>query len=201
MPFYLGIVYLLHIWLGLLATVGAVIVVTATVVSEKITKTPISEANGWEQQDTNFAERSNRNAEAIVAMGMTGNVINHWQRLRKTALFHTQTAGTRSENITSLTKAVRMLLQSGMLALGALLAINQEITPGTMIAASILGGRALAPVDTAVANWKNFIRARQAYARLSVVLAAADSKKPPLQLPEPKGHLQVSGSDQNDRWW
>lgn len=192
-PFYLGIVYLLHVWLGLLATVGAVIVVTATVVSEKITKTPISEANGWEQQDTNFAERSNRNAEAIVAMGMTGNVINHWQRLRKTALFHTQTAGTRSENITSLTKAVRMLLQSGMLALGALLAINQEITPGTMIAASILGGRALAPVDTAVANWKNFIRARQAYARLSVVLAAADSKKPPLQLPEPKGHLQVSG--------
>ena len=191
-PVYLAIVYLLHVWLGLLATAGAIIVIVATIVSEFVTRKPISEASGWELRDANFADRSNRNAEAIIAMGMVGNITRYWEDIRHKALGAAQTAGGRSEFITALTKATRMLVQSAILALGAYLAIYQEITPGTMIAASILGGRALAPVDAAVGNWKNFVRARQAYARLSMLLGGADNQTPPVKLPEPKGNLAVA---------
>ncbi|WP_269586163.1 type I secretion system permease/ATPase [Roseibium sp. Sym1] len=191
-PFYLAIVYLLHVWLGLLATAGAVVVISATIVNEFITRKPIGEASGWELRDAVFADGGNRNAEAIVAMGMTSRVTEHWQKLRTVALARAQEGGGRSEVITALTKAVRMLVQSGMLALGAYLAIYQEISPGTMIAASILGGRALAPVDAAVANWKNFIRSRQAYGRLSALMARGNDRHEPVQLPVPKGRLSVS---------
>ncbi|MCP4182646.1 MAG: type I secretion system permease/ATPase, partial [Hyphomicrobiales bacterium] len=191
-PVYLTIVYLLHVWLGLLATAGAIIVIVATLINELITKTPIREATSWGLQDAQFAEGSNRNAEAVIAMGMVGKVTQHWQALRHKALGQTQLAGARSEFITALTKAVRMLVQSGMLALGAYLAIYQEITPGTMIAASILGGRALAPVDLAVGNWKNFIRARQARSKLSAMLASNDNGQALVKLPDPKGYVSVS---------
>lgn len=190
-PVYLAIVYLLHVWLGLLATAGAIIVILATVISELITKKPIEEASGWELRDMNFSERNNRNAEAIVAMGMVSNVTGYWEQIRHKALGFSQTAGGRSEFITAITKSTRMLVQSSMLALGAYLAIFQEISPGTMIAASILGGRALAPVDAAVGNWKNFVRARQAYAKLTMMLSKDEVKAAPVQLPEPKGNIQV----------
>ncbi len=192
-PFYLAIVYILHTWLGLLATAGAIIVIIATTINELITKKPIGEAINWELQDAQFADASNRSAEAIIAMGMVAKVTTYWQNMRKNALFHSQKAGGRSEFITAFTKATRMLVQSGMLALGAYLAIFQEITPGAMIAASILGGRALAPIDLAVGNWKNFTRARHAYHRLSGMLSSNGENAPPVQLPAPKGEISVSG--------
>jgi len=194
-PVYLAIVYFLHVYLGLLATAGAVTVITATVIGELITKKPIAEASGWELRDTNFAERSNRNAEAIIAMGMVSNITNYWQQIRHKALGNAQIAGGRSESITAFTKAVRMLVQSSILALGAYLAIFQEISPGVMIAASILAGRALAPVDAAVGNWKNFVRARQAYGRLKALLGgAAGDIQPPIELPKPKGRIEVANA-------
>lgn len=191
-PIYLAIVYLLHVWLGLLATVGALIVITATFLNEIIIKKPLGEASMWELQESHFAEVSNRNAEAILAMGMVSRVTQNWQQLRYKALSQAQLAGGRSEFIQTFTKAIRMLIQSGILALGAYLAIYQEISPGAMIAASILAGRALAPVDLAVGNWKNFIRTRQAFARLSSLLVSNGNKQPPVQLPEPQGHVSVS---------
>lgn len=191
-PIYLAIVYLLHLWLGLLATAGAIIVITATLINEWITKAPISEASLWELKDTQFADVTNRNAEAVIAMGMISSVTEYWQSLRHEALRRAQLAGGRTEFIAALTKAVRMLVQSGMLALGAYLAIYQEITPGTMIAASILGGRALAPVDLAVGNWKNFIRTRLAYSRLFALLDSARGGLEPMKLPEPRGKISVT---------
>ena len=192
-PVYLAIVYLLHFWLGLLATGGAIIVISATVINEWITRKPISEATGWEVQDAQFAEMSNRNSDAILAMGMMSRVTQNWKDIRHNALANSQLAGGRSEFITDFTKATRMLVQSGILALGAYLAIYQEISPGAMIAASILSGRALAPVDLAVGNWKNFIKARQAYTRLSTMLSnSALTKSSPTKLPAPKAYVSVS---------
>ena len=192
-PIYLAIVFLLHFYLGLLATVGAAVVITATIVGELITRKPIAESVSWDLRDQNFSESSNRNAEAIVAMGMVSNVTRNWEALRHKALGSNQMAGGRSEFIASLTKATRMLVQSAILALGAYLAIFQEITPGTMIAASILAGRALAPVDAAVGNWKNFIRARQAYSRLKKTLGEGNEMSPPIELPAPEGRIEVKG--------
>ncbi len=191
-PVYLAIVYLLHAWLGLLATAGAFIVIAATVINELITKKSIGEASEWDLRDAQFADSTNRNAEAIVAMGMTERVTNFWKNLRQNSLSHSQRASSRSEFVAALTKAVRMLVQSGILALGAYLAIYQEITPGTMIAASILAGRAVAPVDTAIGNWKNFIRVRQAYYRLSALLESHQERQSTVKLPEPSGHINLS---------
>ncbi|MEH6474684.1 MAG: type I secretion system permease/ATPase [Sneathiella sp.] len=192
MPFYLFIIFMLHVWLGLLVTAGAIIVVGSAIINELITKNQIASAASWEAKDSNFSVQVHRNAESVVAMGMIGNISRHWQDIRNKALIHSQTAGGRSEFITTLTKAVRMLIQSGILALGAYLAIFQEITPGTMIAASILAGRALAPVDQAIGNWKNFIRSRQAYARLSKTLALKSDGSKTVQLPAPRGNITVA---------
>ena len=191
-PIYLIIVYLLHFWLGVLATAGAIIVILATVLNELLTNRKISESMSWEVKDANFAERSYRNAEAIMSMGMLGHVTRHWEMIRHKALELGQSSGGKSEFITALNKAIRLLVQSSMLALGAYLAIYQEITPGTMIAASILGGRALAPVDAATGNWRNFIRARKAYDSLSQLLSKKANDEPPVQLPAPKGKIDVS---------
>ncbi len=190
-PIYLAIVYFLHVWLGLFATAGAIIVILATVSGELLTKRAISESSEWELRDQDFCESSNRNAEAIVAMGMAGNITRCWQSIRNKALAGSQKAGGRTEFISATTKATRLLVQSGILALGAYLAIFQEISAGTMFAASMLAGRALAPVDVAVGNWKNFVRARIAFTRLKEQLGQLQETQTPLEVPEPKGSLEV----------
>ena len=124
-------------------------------------------------------------------MGMTGDIICHWEAIRHIALGNSQTAGGRSGFIASFVKAIRMLIQSGILALGAYLAIFREISPGTMIAASILAGRALSPVDVAVGNWKNFVHARLAYSRLKNYLGGSEQRSIPTDLPNPEGCLEV----------
>jgi len=192
-PVYLAIVYLLHSWLGMLATVGAIIVIAATILGEIITRRPVSDGAGWDVRDQNFSESSNRNAEAIVSMGMIANVTRHWEGLRHRSLKAAQVAGGYSEFISALTKSTRLLIQSSILALGAYLAVYQEITPGVMIAASILAGRALAPVDAAVGNWKHFVRARQAFRQLKELLTTNVTDNPPLDLPAPVGRLSVTG--------
>lgn len=191
-PFYLAIVFLLHVWLGAIATVGAAIVVLATIINEYGTKEPIGKASSWELRESQFADSTARNADTIVAMGMRNSVTEYWENLRRNALSNSQIAGNRSEFFTTLTKSVRFTIQSGILALGAYLAILQEITPGAMIAASILAGRALAPIDSAIGQWKGFIRARHAYKELRAQLGLLPMKDAPVQLPPPLGKLSVS---------
>lgn len=193
-PFYLAIVYLLHIWLGLLATAGAILVIFFTILNEFITKNSIGEAAQWDNREADFSESTNRNAESVVAMGMLDKVENHWACMRDKALSASQAASERNSVISAFTKSIRMIVQSGILALGAYLAIFQEISPGTMIAASILAGRALAPIDAAVGNWKGFVRCRQSYARLKKIMSRMGSGASQVQLPEPKGKLSLQGA-------
>ena len=191
-PFYLGIVYLLHPWLGMLATVGAIFVVLATVANEFLTKRHIGNAAFRDLQVTNFSERAIKNAEAIFPMGMVANITNYWQDMRLEAMRSAQIAGGRSEIVSALTKSSRILLQSTILALGAYLAILQEITPGTMIACSILAGRALSPVDQAIGNWQNFIKSRQAYSRLKALPWQAVEKLEFVNLPIPAAKISMN---------
>lgn len=191
-PFYLAIVFLLHVWLGALAAAGAAIVVLATLINEWGTKQQIGEAATWDLKENQFNDSTARSADAIVAMGMRGSITRYWESIRRNSLSNSQKAGTRSEFFTTLTKSVRFTMQSGILALGAYLAILQEITPGTMIAASILAGRALAPIDSALGQWKGFIKARHAYDDLHAQLETMPQSRVPLQLPPPKGNLFVS---------
>jgi len=190
-PAYLLLLYLLHPVIGLLATGAAVVVVLLTVLNELITKGKITEALDWELQDLRFSESIHRNAEAILGMGMGGKVTDRWQRIRFNAMGKLQVVDSRSGFIGALTKAFRLLVQSALLAAGAYYAILQEITPGAMIAGSILGGRALVPIDQMVGNWKNLQRARAAYHRLSGVMAGPQQVDKPVDLPPPAGKLDV----------
>ncbi|MEM6463397.1 MAG: type I secretion system permease/ATPase [Pseudomonadota bacterium] len=190
-PVYLGLVFMLHVWLGLVAALGALIVIVATIVNELVTRKPIAETTMADFREARFAESENQDAEAIIAMGMEDHVSADWKKKRLHALALAQVAGGRSELIQPFTKAMRLLVQSGILAVGACLVIFGEISAGAMIASSIIAGRALAPIDAAVGNWRSFIRSRQAYSRLSKALEGGERGRTPVELPQPKGVLTV----------
>lgn len=191
-PVYFAIVFFMHPWLGWLTLGGIAIITLFTAVDEFLIKKNVSEANYWELESARVSEISHRNADAIVSMGMLGNILNYWQRLHVNAMSHAQKANNVSETTSSASKAIRLLLQSSILALGAYLAIHQLTTPGIMVAASIIGGRALAPIDQIVGGWRNFVGARQAYKRLDKALAGTGQTVETIELPEPQGNLTVS---------
>jgi len=120
-----------------------------------------------------------------LPMGMLSALGDHWQRMHGEGAALTQQAGERGEIISALSKAIRMVLQSAVLGLGAFLAISGEISAGMIVAVSIISGRALAPVDQVIGNWRSVVRARQAFQRLASILPAEAASEPPLRLPAP----------------
>ncbi len=190
-PVYLAVAFLFHPILGYIGTAGAVVIFVLVLLSEARTRGLLLDANRSAQSAQVFAEASLRNGEALDAMGMLDVVRRRWARRHDRALALQARASDRAGTLTSWTKAVRLFLQVAILGAGAALAIEQIITPGTMIAASIIVGRALAPVEQAIANWRGFLAARQAYKRLSDILTSVPPDPIRLQLPEPKGHLTV----------
>jgi ATP-binding cassette subfamily C protein len=136
-------------------------------------------------------EASRRNAEAIAAMGMVGRIAKHWHELNRNFVATSGRASDVGGGLGAASKVLRLLLQSAILAVGAWLVINQQSTPGIIIAGSILGARALAPVDLAIANWRGFVTARQSWQRLSKLLAHLPPKADPMPLKPPSRSLVV----------
>jgi ATP-binding cassette subfamily C protein len=136
-------------------------------------------------------EASRRNAEAITAMGMVGRIAKHWHELNRNFVATSGRASDVGGGLGAASKVLRLLLQSAILAVGAWLVINQQSTPGIIIAGSILGARALAPVDLAIANWRGFVAARQSWQRLSKLLAHLPAKADPMPLKPPSRSLVV----------
>jgi len=190
-PIFIGVVFYMHMWLGWLTVAGVVLITIFTVVSEILTKSPIREAGKWDVESSNVSDSARDNAESIVSMGMMGNVLSHWAGLRRNSLGESQRAASATETFSSITKGVRLFLQSSILGLGAYLAVYQIITPGMMIAASIIGGRALSPIDQVIANWRNFVSSRQAYTRLNMMMSGLGEAKDMIALPDPEGNLSV----------
>ena len=139
-------------------------------------------------------EASRRNAEAITAMGMVGRIAHRWGDLNRKYVASSQSASDVAGGLGAMSKVLRLLLQSAILAVGAWLVINQQSTPGIIIAGSILGGRALAPVDLAIANWRGFVAARQSWARLANLLAHLPVQNVPMPLQPPARTLVVQGA-------
>lgn len=191
-PIYLFIIFMFHFYLGLLALGGAVIVFSLALMNELSTKNSINEANIRDSEASGFASLSQRNAESITAMGMEANIKKYWHGLHQNALLLQTSTSDKAGAFTSLSKMFRMFLQSAVLAVGAWLAIEQEITPGTMIAASIIMGRALAPIDLAIGQWKGFVTARSAYKQLKLLFDNIPNHDEKLELPEPNAKLQIS---------
>lgn len=191
-PVYLGVVYVLHVQLGLLATAGAAIVVVLALLNEWASGRSAQRAMQAELVEGRFADRTQANADSVMAMGMLANTMAHWQALRGRALATAQTGAERSEGFTAASKSFRLLLQSVILALGAYLAIQQEISAGMIVAASIIAGRALAPIDQTIGGWKGIKRGWLAYRRLRDYLGRdGEATAPDVALPAPQGILRV----------
>jgi ATP-binding cassette, subfamily C, bacterial exporter for protease/lipase len=192
-PIYLVFVFLIHWKLGLLTVGGALVVFVLAVLNERSTRAPLKQASAMEATETQFLEQAQRNAESILPMGMLKSVASHWSRMHGEGARLAQDASETGEYYSSASKTFRMLLQSAMLGLAAYLVLRQEISSGMIIAANIISGRALAPIDQVIGQWKIVARSRLAYQRLSLQLANVGQTAAPLQLPEPKGALQLRG--------
>jgi len=194
MPVYLAICFLFHTYIGLTALFGAIVLVTLTVATELKTRHPTRSATQFAMARNALLEASRRNAEAITAMGMTGRIAGRWNELNRNYIASTGRAGDVAGGLGAASKVLRLLLQSAILAVGALLVIHQESTPGIIIAGSILGARALAPVDLAIANWRGFVSARQSWQRLERLLGHLPARSEPMPLQPPVKTLVVQNA-------
>ncbi|MCK9993691.1 MAG: hypothetical protein Dbin4_02211 [Alphaproteobacteria bacterium] len=191
MPLYLGAIFLIDPLLGWVATAGGVILFSLAVLTEIATRDTLGEASTANMRAGHFVEVSLRNVEAIEAMGMVPAMLKRWQGRRAKMLQLQSLASDRAGVITALSKFTRVVLQIAILGFGAYLVIHDHITAGLMIAASIMMGRALAPVEIAVGSWKHFLTARSAYDRLNNLLKAVPAQREFMHLPPPRGVLQV----------
>ena len=190
-PIIIAVVFLFHPLLGVIATLGALVLFGLAIANELATRRPLQEANRHSVGVNGFIESSLRNAEVLQAMGMFANLRRSWADRRVELLRLQSLASDRAGAISAITKSLRLLLQIALLGAGAHLAIYGEITPGVIIATSILVGRALAPVEMAIGTWKQFVSARTSYARLNKLLAEQPEPAVSTSLPRPKGDLLV----------
>jgi PrtD family type I secretion system ABC transporter len=191
LPFYLAICFAFHVMIGLTALVGAIILVTLTIVTEFMSRRPAREAMGLAARRNDLAATSRRNAEVLVAMGMSGRLNKRWSEANQNYLAGNQRASDVSGGLGAIAKVMRMTLQSAVLAVGAYLVIHQEATAGIIIAGSILSARALAPVDLAIAHWKGFVAARQSWHRLNRLLESLPAQTSQTLLQNPSSRLAV----------
>ena len=187
-PLFIGLIFLFHPVLGLVATVAAVTIFALAAANEISTRPPLRAASGVSNRANTFVETALRNAETAAPMGMLPNLESRWQTVHDDVLDKQATASDRAGLVLSTSKAVRMIFQVAILGAGGYLVLQEQTTPGAMIAASIVMGRALAPVEQAVGQWRNFVNARTAYGRLDQTLQASD-KPEGTSLPAPSGRL------------
>jgi PrtD family type I secretion system ABC transporter len=193
MPLYLGLCFVFHFWIGATALVGAVLLVALTLLTEIFTRSPIRASTGFGSARMGLVEGSRRNAEVLRSMGMTARMSARWGSSNNKYLDAQQQAADVGGGFGAMSRVLRMLLQSMVLAVGAYLVIHQEASGGVIIASSILTSRALAPVELAIAHWKGFSAARQSWRRLSEIIDKLMTAVTPLALPPPKSSLTVEG--------
>ncbi|PZU92140.1 MAG: type I secretion system permease/ATPase [Chelatococcus sp.] len=191
LPLYLGLCFAFHAWIGIAAIVGAIILITLTRLTERGTAASSRAAAALAGSRQVMAEAAHRNAEVLRALGMGQRLGQRWMKINDAYIAESNRTSDVSLGFGAISKVTRMAIQSAVLALGAYLVIRGEATGGIMIASSILVARALAPIELVIGHWKGFVAARQAWARLSQVLAALPERKP-MELPAPSRNLRVS---------
>jgi PrtD family type I secretion system ABC transporter len=193
-PFYLVVVFLLHWVLGVVATACAVIIFVLALLTERSTRGPAAAAHTATNKAAMMTEETRRNSEALYSLGMKSAMRNRWIKLQGEALDFQTKANDASAGYGSISRVFRMIVQSAMLAVGAYLAVKHEISGGSIVASSIIMGRALAPIEQAVGNWQQFLGARKAYERLAKLLNAVPAIAERMKLPAPKGFVEVENA-------
>ncbi len=191
MPIFLIGCFMIHPWVGVMSVIGGICIVGLTIYTDAKSKAPSYEVTKSGAERQAMAETSRRNAEAIRALGMLGFLAKRYDEVHVRHVNDGLAASESSAGISAFAKVFRMVLQSGILGLGALLVIEGQMSGGLMIAGSILMSRALAPIEIAVAHWKGFTASRQAYRRLQHIMSIVPAQGKRMPLPAPKQALAV----------
>jgi ATP-binding cassette subfamily C protein EexD len=190
-PIYVAVMFMFHTWFGVAAIISGIIMVVLAYTNEVMTSKRLQEANSLSADVSSQIGGSLRNAEVIAAMGMADNIRGrqdfNWNEI---LVLQTEASG-KAAIIANVSKSFRMIMQSLLLGMGALLALQGQISPGMVIAGSLLLGRALAPIDMLVGTWKGFSVARAQYARLGELLTTIPAERKTMSLPAPEGNLTV----------
>jgi PrtD family type I secretion system ABC transporter len=190
-PVFMLVMFLLHPLLGWISLIGAVVLFTLVLINEFTSKDKLMKAGDASVAAMNKAEAAVRNADVVKGMGMMPNLIRHWSKSAAESRSYQNDASRSSGIVTALSKFFRMVLQVGIMTAGAVLVLQNELTPGAMIAGSILMGRALAPVEQAIGSWKTVVAARAAYERINTQLRENTPQAQSMALPPPTGKIDV----------
>lgn len=190
-PVYLFVIFLFEPSLGVFSLVGTIILLVLAVVNEMVSKKPLAEANTMAIVSGNLATNNLRNVEVIESMGMLPDLMRRWLKLHGRFLHLQAEASEKAGIVGAITKFVQVSLQSLVLGFGALLVLENKMTPGMMIAASILVGRALGPVQQVIGVWKTLSSTRSAYARLNALLSDNPPRQLGMPLPPPTGMMTL----------
>lgn len=190
LPIYIALMFVFHPLYGWFSVATSILLVILAIANELATAKTLAEANTTAMAGRGLINRHLRNAEVIESMGMLSNVRKRWLETTHKVLILQSTASSRAGLIAAASKVVRLTSQSLILAVGAYLVIEREVSPGMMIAGSILLGRALAPIDLMIATWKGFVNARGQYQRLNEVLTQLPAQQEQMRLPPPKGQIR-----------
>jgi ATP-binding cassette subfamily C exporter for protease/lipase len=190
-PVYLAVIFLFEPSLGIFSLVGTILLLVLAVVNEMVSKKPLAEANTMAIVSGNLATNNLRNVEVIESMGMLPNLMRRWLKLHGRFLHLQAEASEKAGVVGAITKFVQVSLQSLVLGFGALLVLENKMTPGMMIASSILVGRALGPVQQVIGVWKTWSSTRSAYARLNALLSDNPPRQSGMPLPPPTGSMTL----------
>ena len=188
LPVFLLVIFLFHPLMGAFALGGAIVMLGLAVLNERLTRRSLEGAQGEARRAAAFIDTAARNAEVVAALGMLEGVTRRWSDLNESASARQMQAARAGSRVSGLTKLARQLIQTGMLALGAYIVVDQQVSTGVMIAATILLSRALAPVEQLVAGWRALVEARAAWRRLAALLDGPESREG-TSLPPPEGRL------------
>lgn len=191
LPIYLIVMFAFSPWYGLVAVLSSVVLIALAIFNERTTAHLFEESAKHQNQAHSMASTNLRNAEVIESMGMLDNIRDRWRKYSSESLYWQSVASDKAAGFTTGSKIFRMAMQSLILGMGAILVLDQQISPGAMIAGSILLGRALAPIDVLIGSWKQFVTARTQYDRLNKLLDQLPAEKERMSLPAPKGNIRL----------
>lgn len=189
--FFIALIFLFHPLMGWIALAGAFVLFGLAWLNEKLNRQQLENIQVNSRRSSQFIDQGLRNADVVNGMGMLDGFVKRWQAMNAPVLEGMGSTGRRMGLVQSTSKFFRQLMQIAMMGAGAYLVIDQNMTPGIMLAATIIQGRAMAPVESLLANWANLVQARAAFARLFPILSTEAEKTPRTKLPHPQGKLLI----------
>jgi ATP-binding cassette subfamily C protein/ATP-binding cassette subfamily C protein EexD len=194
MPIYVLLCFIIHPVLGVIALIGAATLIAIALVTNLITNANVQETAKLTNEAHGIAASALRNGEAVRGLGMGDIVLDRWCGVQSEAQASAASAHEKNATMQALTKFVRLAIQTALLCAGALLAIEGMVSPGAMLASSVVMARALAPIEQLICQWKRLVACRAAYVRLRQMFEAHPQAPAPAELPTPTGCIEVENA-------